>query len=219
MKKSIMWAQKGDWPFYGATYSASNPPRAVRVRYWLRDALPAAGGTTNGDNGSHPDDEAGSVELSVTDASGAAVRTLEGPGTSGVHEVLWDWRHDAPYDATARGGGGGGRGGGTPRGPVVVPGTYTVSMSVGGETYSAEVEIEADPRRPMTTADRQERQDVLMSLHALAKPLYDASERTGTLSDQMDGITTHTSKTVVTHGMHPSASMKATLQILSPIIP
>jgi hypothetical protein len=67
-----------------------------------------------------------------------------------------------------------------------MPGTYTVSMTLGDESYSADVEIEADPRRPMTMTDRRTRQDALLSLHALAKPLYEAAERTGTLSDQMD---------------------------------
>jgi photosystem II stability/assembly factor-like uncharacterized protein len=197
MKKSIMGAQKGDWPFYGATYSAPNPPRAVRVRYWLRDAVPGdtrgqgggegasaseAGGQAGGEGAAT---EAGTVELTVSDAAGNHVRTLEGPGGAGVHEVQWDWRYDAPYEAERRGGGGGGFGGGAPQGPIVMPGSYSVSLSLGGETYSAEVEIEADPRRPMATADRLARQDVLMALHELAKPLYDATQRTDRLVDQM----------------------------------
>ena len=36
-KPVTMWAQKGDWPFYGATYSASNPPRGALIRYYLSD--------------------------------------------------------------------------------------------------------------------------------------------------------------------------------------
>jgi photosystem II stability/assembly factor-like uncharacterized protein len=167
MKQTTMWAQKGDWPFYGATYSAPNPPRATRVRYWLRDAV---------DDG---------VELAITDAAGGVVRTLEGPGEPGIHEILWDWRHEAPYEVEP-GSGGGGRFGGAPEGPVVMPGTYTVTLALGDERWSAEARIEADPRRPMTMADRRARQDVLMALHALAKPLNDAVTRARHLSGLLD---------------------------------
>ena len=167
MKQTTMWAQKGDWPFYGATYSAPNPPRATRVRYWLRDAV---------DDG---------VELAITDAAGGVVRTLEGPGEPGIHEILWDWRHEAPYEGEP-GSGGGGRFGGAPEGPVVMPGTYTVTLALGDERWSAEARIEADPRRPMTMADRRARQDVLMALHALAKPLNDAVTRARHLSGLLD---------------------------------
>jgi hypothetical protein len=67
-----------------------------------------------------------------------------------------------------------------------MPGTYTVSLDVGGEAYAATVDIEADPRRPMTTADRRARQDALMSLHALAGPLFEATQGAERLADQMD---------------------------------
>lgn len=167
MKTTIMWAQKGDWPFYGATYSAPNPPRATRIRYYLREAV----------------DEDADVSVTVTDESGATVRSWDGPRDAGINEILWDWRYDAPYEAS---GGGGGFGGGAPAGPIVMPGRYTVTLALGDASWSADVEIQADPRRPMTTADRQARQDVLMSLHRLASPLNDAIQAVGRITEQMD---------------------------------
>ena len=171
-RKTIMWAQKGDWPFAGATYSAPNPPRATPIRYYLRDQTEEA------------------VELAITDAAGAHVRSLEASAEPGIHEVLWDWRYDRPYeppsDDDGGGGGGGGFGGGAPPGPVVLPGTYTVTLRVGDGVWSESVEIEADPRRPMTVADRMARQDALMSLHELAAPLYEAIRATERLTSQME---------------------------------
>ena len=170
MKTTIMWAQRGDWPFYGATYSASNPPRATPIRYYLRA-------------------ETEEVKLTVVDASGGHVRTLEAPGDAGISEVLWDWRYDRPYEQPegGRGGGGGGRGrGGAPQGPIVEPGSYTVNLQVGGETFSESVQIRADPRRTMTAADRTARREALMSLYELAAPLNDATEAAQELTDQMD---------------------------------
>jgi chromosome segregation ATPase len=66
-----------------------------------------------------------------------------------------------------------------------MPGTYTVTVHVDGATSSESVEIQADPRRTMTMADRSARQDVLMSLHDLAAPMNDATEAAQRLNDQL----------------------------------
>ncbi|MDE0899443.1 MAG: hypothetical protein OSA81_10530 [Longimicrobiales bacterium] len=171
LKTTVMWAQMGDWPFYGATYSASNPPRATPIRYYVRDE--------------GADEHDFSVE--ITDSSGATVRTFDGPAEPGVNEILWNWRYDAPYETRAgEGGGGRGRGGGTPQGPIVMPGQYTVTLHVGEDDFSSTVEIQADPRRSMTMADRRARQDALMSLNHLAAPLFEATQAAQRLTDQME---------------------------------
>lgn len=172
LKATVMWAQMGDWPFYGATYSAPNPPRATPIRYYVRD------------EGAEEHD----FSVEITDSSGATVRTFDGPAEPGVNEILWDWRHDAPYEARAGEGGGGGRGrgGGTPQGPIVMPGQYTVTLHVGEDDFSSTMEIQADPRRSMTVADRQARQDALMSLNQLAAPLFEVTQAAQLLTDQME---------------------------------
>ncbi|MDE2677708.1 MAG: hypothetical protein OXI76_07360 [Gemmatimonadota bacterium] len=203
-RASIMWAERGDWPFQGATYSAPNPPRGARIRYYLRDAWEApmaedGGGEEGGGNGAADGDGAGEAPnddtfaLTITDADGNPVRTLEAPSEPGVNEVIWDWRHDPPYEPEQQGGGGPGGGGGGgfgggggPEGPIVLPGVYTVSMTVAGETFSSSVEIQADPRRPMIRADRFARQDILMSLHKLAVPIYGAGRAIQRLDEQLD---------------------------------
>ena len=239
-RESIMWVERGDWPFTGATYSAPNPPRGARIRYYLRDAqaAPMADGEGEEGDGSGAADEAGAGDgdevgdgapaggaasgtagaamaardagrasggasgqdagdddafaLTITDADGNHVRTLEAPSEAGINEVIWDWRLDAPYEPPqGQGGGGGGGGGGfggggTPQGPIVLPGVYTVSMTVAGETFSSTVEIQADPRRPMTRADRMARQEALMSLHKLAAPIYEAGRAIDAIEEQLD---------------------------------
>ena len=67
-----------------------------------------------------------------------------------------------------------------------MPGVYTASMTAGGQTYSATFEIQADPRRPMTQADRAARQETLMSLHRLAPSIRDAGRAIDALEDQLD---------------------------------
>jgi photosystem II stability/assembly factor-like uncharacterized protein len=188
IKPTTMWAQKGDWPFFGWDYAAPNPPRATPIRYWLAERVPAETderGAEGEDDGGDEADGPGTVTLTVTDAAGDTVRTLDGPGHPGVNEVLWDWRWDRPYEPE-NGGGGGGFGGGTPLGPVALPGTYTVTLEVDGQASSTSFEIEADPRRPMSRADRMARQDALMSLHELAAPVHEAIRAAERLTDQMD---------------------------------
>ena len=150
------------------------------------------GDTGNGGDTSESDDH-GEFSLTITDASGQHVRTLDAPGAAGINEVIWDWRYDRPYEPVAgQGGGGGGRGGGgrrgggTPQGPIVLPGTYTVSMEVAGQSHSSTVEIIAEPRRPMTRADRMARQDALMSLYTLAAPIYEATQAARRVGEQLD---------------------------------
>lgn len=165
-KRTIMWAQKGDWPFYGATYSAPNPPRATRVRYYL--------GEESAENAE--------LSLTVADATGNVVRSLDVEGSAGMHEVLWDWRYDPPFESE-----GGGFGGGA-FAPIVLPGTYTIALQVDEARWTAEVEIVAEPRRPMTAADRRTRQDALLAVYELAAPLDEATRAAERLSDQMDEV-------------------------------
>ena len=216
-RESIMWAERGDWPFQGATYSAPNPPRGARIRYYLRDEWEApvmaeeeggeegdgngtaaesgAGdggdvgavepaGSTAASSGANGEDPGGATfSLTITDADGNHIRTLEPPSEAGINEVIWDWRHDPPYEPEEGGPGGGG---GAPDGPIVMPGHYMVSMTAGGETFSAQVEIQPDPRRPMTPADRRQRQSYLMRLNTLAAPIYEAGRAIAKLEEQLD---------------------------------
>ncbi len=203
-RETIMWAQRGDWPFAGATYSAPNPPRGTLIRYYLRDAQAAPmaeeegeeGGDSGGgdDPGTENGDDMADGEpaeespfaLTITASDGGHIRTLEAPSEAGVNEVVWDWRMDAPYEPEGPQGPVGFGQPGTPQGPIAMPGVYTVSMTVDGQTFSSTVEIQADPRRPMSRADRMARQDALMSLHALAAPIYEAGRAVDRLEEQLD---------------------------------
>ncbi len=218
-RETIMWAERGDWPFTGATWSAPNPPRGTPIRYYLRDAFATTLAEEEGEEDDHngaatqtgatggPMDNvepagsaaAGTAQgstardndaftLAIADAAGNRIRTLEAPGEAGINEVVWDWRLDPPWepDPDAGGGGGFGGGGGAPQGPVALPGRYTASMTVAGESYSATFEIQADPRRPMSRADRLARQEVLMELHRLAAPIYRAGRAIRAMRHQLD---------------------------------
>jgi len=70
------------------------------------------------------------------------VRTPEPLSTAaGMHRWIWDLR-PTPPPRPAGGGGFGGRGGA----PLVLAGTYTVRMTVGGKSYTQPLIVKMDPR-------------------------------------------------------------------------
>jgi hypothetical protein len=74
------------------------------------------------------------------------VRTPEPLSTAaGMHRWIWDLR-PTPPPRPAGGGGGGGGFGGRGGAALVLPGTYTVRMTVGGKSYTQPLLVKMDPR-------------------------------------------------------------------------
>jgi photosystem II stability/assembly factor-like uncharacterized protein len=142
---------------------AANPPDGAVIDYYL------------------PHDARGVVVLEVLDAHGALVRRYASDDrpepsaeelarqlippvwvavprapsrTAGMHRFVWDLRYAAPFSvshgypisavphATPR----------EPLGPVVVPGAYTLRLSVDGRNVEAPLAVSADPRVALAPA-------------------------------------------------------------------
>jgi hypothetical protein len=101
-------------------FVGENAPRGALIHYYLKST--ATGG----------------VKISIADATGRVVRELDGTNTAGINRVLWN------LAAGGQGGGGaaGGRGGGG--GGAVEPGTYMVTLSVGGKTLTKPLTVLQD---------------------------------------------------------------------------
>jgi photosystem II stability/assembly factor-like uncharacterized protein len=134
-------------------YTAPNPPSGTVITYYLKDDLQTRKEERQEREKKlredkqpvyYPDWEVLRTEdrekkpaiiLTITDADGEVVRRLTGPVGAGIHRVTWNLRYPAPdptslepYSARtpwSR----------EPQGPMVAPGTYTVSVakSVRGE--------------------------------------------------------------------------------------
>ena len=114
--------------------------------------------------------------LTVRDPSGTIVRELTGAASAGLNRVVWDLRSGAPALLS------------NARGPFVLPGTYTATVTVEGRTSSAPVKVDADPLFPVPDADRRTRVAFLTSALSLQADLARAAQSLGGVDDQLTAL-------------------------------
>lgn len=109
----------GKWG--SAEFSAKNPPFGAWFDYFV------------------PREVAGGVSLTVTDANGRTVRTLDGAGEAGFHRVIWDLTAGDPKTRIRQSVWSG-------QAPLVRPGRYTVTLKAGrAKLRQQTVEVKALP--------------------------------------------------------------------------
>ena len=148
----------------------------------------------------------GEVTIEVVAADGKVVRTLSSrpraigaeqpqewpdlqkppellPVEAGMNRFPWDLRHDPPSELP-----GAFYPGLPPRGPMVLPGTYTLRLKAGGKTATAPLEVKPDPRvraRPQELAELVDLQlsvrDRMSALHATVLAVRAARDQLGAL--------------------------------------
>jgi hypothetical protein len=161
-------SENHDTPWPPETALGENPPTGAVLDYWLAHAA------------------RDSVSLTITDAAGALVRRFTSadppeslaarryfepewagaPGrlaaTAGMHRFVWDLRYPRPrapsysYSIAAV------RTEGTPiepEGPLVLPGSYRVTLSADGASVTRPLTVVADPRVRLSNAGYREQLD------------------------------------------------------------
>jgi len=184
----------------GSQVSGRNPSYGASIQYFLKESS---------------EDE---VAIAIMDANGTTVREITGKKASGINRVWWDLRHEAPREAKLR----------TPppdhdwvpigeegwrrlrtwdldlfpgyRGPLAVPGDYTVKVTIGEREMTTGLTVLKDPHSTGTLEDIQaqvklslsirdqvnEVVDMIDELEWTRKELLDLMERYGS----RDGMTT-----------------------------
>jgi len=177
MKGEGVWGEKG---------MGENPPRGAVVHYFLKKK---------------PE---GETTLEVLDGKGTVLRKLtskpdppewpegdpdEGeeekpyalPAEAGVNAAVWDLALEGAKPITkAR------IDSGNPKeGPLALPGTYTVRLSVAGLTTQAPLEVRPDPRSGLAAADLQEQMDFVLGLRDDLNRLSRTVEQVRSVRDQL----------------------------------
>jgi hypothetical protein len=124
-------------------FTAPNPPFGAVISYYLKEPLKTRKETRQeaekeiskeGGAVSYPTwealraearEEEPTIVLSVRDENGNIVRRLTGPTTAGVHRIAWDLRYPASTPIQLNSSTNSGR---SPRGPLAMPGEYTVTL-------------------------------------------------------------------------------------------
>ena len=157
--------------------------RDATLRLYWKDTSYRGQGEWDGDNPpaqifSYLLDEAVDSARLVVRRADTVIRTLPADGGAGViHRVAWDLRHPAPgfdedRDTTedlAQPVG--------ERGPLVAPGTYTVTLETEAGRSVRSFDVRPDPRLPMLDeADYRARETFLLELIALRRAVREARE-------------------------------------------
>ena len=129
-------------------FTGPNPAAGALITYYLKEKL----------------DDKADFKIQVFDRDGKLVQDLERPSREkGLNRVAWNLRLGGPEvrrpptpEQISFGGG--------PRGPLVLPGTYTVKMTVGGKVYEQPVEVRLDPGVTTPIAELHETLDMQIKL-------------------------------------------------------
>jgi photosystem II stability/assembly factor-like uncharacterized protein len=139
------WGGKGD--FGTGRYTADNPPYGAVFAYYLPEDLQSLKKqrreeeqerASEGEDNPYPSweqlrredrEEEPSMVLTVRDADGNVVRRIDGPAGKGFHRVAWDMRYPAPDPVNLSPPTDLPPWQSEPVGPMVLPGTYSVSLS------------------------------------------------------------------------------------------
>src|SRR5438046_908725 len=136
---------QGGWAEGSAVFTGPNPPDAALITYYQSKRHIF-----------------GKMKLEIFNSQGKLVDTLPPNSRRGISRVEWPMRLKAPHvppAATAAFE--------AAQGPRVLPGTYTVKMTRGKETYSTQLVLELDPRAKFTMEERKMEFDAAMRLHRL----------------------------------------------------
>jgi len=150
-------------------FNGPNPPAGALITYYLKDKL----------------DEKATLKLQVFDSAGKLVQDIERPSPEkGLNRTSWNLRWGGPEvrrppteEQVAFGG--------APRGPQVLPGTYTVKLTVNDKTYEERVEVKLDPAVNVPAADLQETLDMQTKLRDMQSNLNLALRFLDSLKDQL----------------------------------
>ncbi|MBS0556790.1 MAG: sialidase [Proteobacteria bacterium] len=135
----------GGWVEGDAAFSGPNPPGGAEIAYYQKSRHLF-----------------GKLRIDILDANGKVIDTLPANVRVGINRVYWPMRAKPPrvppaaqiaFNST--------------QGARVPPGTYTVRMTKGKDTFETKIDVGLDRRATYTIADRQAQYDAAQRVSAL----------------------------------------------------
>jgi len=193
-------------------YTADNPPFGATFTYYLKEELKTRKAKrqeaerdaqrkntpvalpSSADFRTEEEEEAPAIIFTISDSSGRVVRRLTGPVTAGMQRVSWDLRYPAsslPPPPNPDGEDPFNEG---PSGPLVMPGTYKVSLAkrVDGVITSLgqaqEFQVIVDGQDRMSPADRANLVEFQQKVARLQRAVQGASATANALKPRLVAI-------------------------------
>ena len=202
----VRWDNYEDTPYPSETPAGQNPPDGAILNYFLKNAATTPLTLTI------YDDKGAEITRYTSDPKSVQLPPANVPEywfappaaltkTAGVNRFAWDLRYPTPTTLpygyygelleyteytladhavpglTPRE---------QPRGPLVVPGKYTVELSYAGKTYKQPLTIAADPRIHASQGDLVEQRDVALMASRGMKSSFDTFHQVDALRKSLD---------------------------------
>ncbi len=150
-------------------FTGPNPANGVLITYYLKDKL----------------DEKATIKVQIFEQAGKLVQDIERPSREkGLNRITWNLRFGGPEvrrppteEQVAFGG--------APRGPQVLPGMYTVKLTVNDKTFEERVEVKLDPTINTPVADLKETLDMQMRLRDMQSTINTSLRFMDSLKEQL----------------------------------
>ncbi|MBC8030490.1 MAG: hypothetical protein H7Z16_10295 [Pyrinomonadaceae bacterium] len=173
-------------------FTGPNPSYGALITYYLKDKL----------------DDKATFKIEIRDESGKLVQELNRPSREkGLNRVTWNLRYGGAEvrrppsaEETAFGG--------PPRGPQVLPGSYTVRLTVGDKTFDQAVDVRLDPTINVALADLQAQLDLQMKLRDMQSATNTALRFLDSIEEQLK----HTETTVKNLNKEPDKELMKALE-------
>jgi photosystem II stability/assembly factor-like uncharacterized protein len=136
---------RGGWSEGNETFSGRPRPFAAQITYYQKSRHIF-----------------GDLKIEIFNQDGKLIDTVPGSTHRGLNRASWFMRLKAPEVAPAATALNGAQ-----RGPRVLPGTYTVKLTKGDQSYSEQLNVVMDPRATYTLDDRKAQFDLSMKIYNL----------------------------------------------------
>ena len=182
--------------------AGQNPPKGVVIQYYL------------------PEAPKGDVTLTILDADGNELRSFTSadgnvPAKPGVNRFLWNMRLpgapgvEAPDLVPWH----------RPDGPMVLPGTYQVRLTVDGQSQTQSFEIEPDPRIKTSREDLQAQFDFLRDILAALTRTNETINQIDLVRGQLDQWERRTARETSTPQVREAAlALRDELNAIRPLL-
>jgi hypothetical protein len=153
-------------------FAGPNPPYGALITYYLKEKP----------------GEKTSVKVQVIDSGGKVIRDIANvPKEQGLNRVAWDLRAEGarqrrpPSEEFIAFFGG-------PRGPQVLPGTYTVKLTVGDKSIEKRVEVKMDPTVNVSMDDLKVMYDLSTKITRIQSAATDGLRALDSVKEQLQQI-------------------------------